>query len=151
MEISGERFGLPTPGSDVTIVSRFDSSRRLPMFSGVLAFSALMLPAESIELPRDTIELRMERFAIPVNVQENASKQLDGIRLLVSSDQGKTWKLHMTGPAESQPIKFVAPRDGLYWFAMQTIDRDGSFSPRDPQPDLKVYINTAGRKIKMRD
>ena len=48
---------------------------------------------------------------------------------------------------------FNAPEDGLYWFAVQFVDKDGKSEPADLKKlhvDVKVFVNTSGKAVKMR-
>jgi hypothetical protein len=50
-------------------------------------------------------------------------------------------------------VTFTAPEDRLYWFALQLVYKDGHSEPADVedlQANMKVYVNTTGRTLKVR-
>ena len=92
-------------------------------------------------------------FAFPPEV-----KEVKGVALFVSRDDGKTWKLSSTVTAEKNSsfklfgdknpgtIEFVAPADGLYSFSTQVLMKDGTKSPADEAKlpvQLRVLIDTS--------
>ena len=76
---------------------------------------------------------------------ERATHDLVELVLYVSTDQGRTW----TGAGKAKPTQdafnYHAEKDGLYWFSVQAVDRDGKYDPPDiaqVPPALKVMIDT---------
>jgi hypothetical protein len=68
------------------------------------------------------------------------------VRLYVSSDQGRTWKLSETAAPELQHFRFNTPHDGLFWFAVQTVDQQGKVYPNsldELRANLRVIVDTA--------
>jgi hypothetical protein len=102
-------------------------------------------------LPKDVVEVQTRRIVIPVQVDPDRQQDIDRLRLFVSEDRGKTWlPLAECRPSEKQ-FSLAAPGDGLYWFAVQVLLKNGAPEPpkvTDLQPGQKVYVNTGGRDIK---
>src|SRR5205814_5654575 len=81
----------------------------------------------------------------PIRVNDARRGDLVELVLYVSTDQGRTW----TGKEKAKPTQdafsFHADKDGLYWFSVQAVDRDGKYDPPDiaqVSPALKVMIDT---------
>lgn len=85
-------------------------------------------------------------FKIPIAVDERAKTTLKELRLFVSSDKGKSWKqAEKIGPKEVY-FMYQAPKDGEYWFGVQTVDKNGVTNPARTTfnpPDLKVRVKGA--------
>jgi hypothetical protein len=76
--------------------------------------------------------------------------QIAKVRLFYSEDQGKSWRLAKESAPTKDAVRFSAPRDGLYWFALQVIWKDGSKKPpalRDLLPAWKVYVRTTANGV----
>jgi hypothetical protein len=96
-------------------------------------------------LPPDVHLMRDRHLQIPIRVNESRRNDLVELVLYVSSDQGRTW----TGAGKAKPTQeafnFHADKDGLYWFSVQAVDREGRYDPPDiaqVSPALKVMIDT---------
>ena len=118
--------------------------------AGVLALAclaAVVLSAESrAAAPTgDRIYYTNQRtFLIPFT-PEPGSTGIQQVLLHVSTDDGRTYKLHATGGPAEKSFKFSAVADGWYWFAVQTQDTAGRFFPPNINlvpPGLKVYVDT---------
>jgi hypothetical protein len=73
------------------------------------------------------------------------SANLSQVLLYVSEDLGKGYKLFSTNSPTDPKFRFTAPGDGWYWFAVQTKDTAGRFSPPNVNavaPGLKVCVDT---------
>lgn len=95
--------------------------------------------------PSDVWTMRDRHLQIPIRVNEARRNDLVELVLYVSTDQGRTW----TGAGKAKPTQdafsFHAEKDGLYWFSVQAVDRDGKYDPADiaqAPPALKVMIET---------
>ncbi len=118
------------------------------MFGIGIVLSTLVLPIDTVELPSDVTVVDRRIFQLPVMTRPESRNLLEGIRVSVSNDQGKTWALVELAKPTVYAVSFESTRDGMYWFAVQTVGKNGKILPANPQPDLKVFINSAGRKIK---
>jgi hypothetical protein len=111
---------------------------------------ALSATSGTIELESDVVELKTRSFAFPVNIAPGQKESVVKPRLYVSQDRGKNWILDGEYPASKETIPFVAPQDGLFWFALQTVAKDGSSDPasgKELKAALKVYVNSAGKSV----
>jgi hypothetical protein len=95
--------------------------------------------------PSDVYTMRDRHLQIPIRVNDARRGDLVELVLYVSTDQGRTW----TGAGKAKPMQdafnFHADKDGLYWFSVQAVDRDGKYDPPDiaqVAPALKVLIDT---------
>lgn len=117
-----------------------------------LAFIGLALAGDPIELPRDVEVIQTEQFAMPLLFDAARQAKIKRIRLFVSEDQGKTWQHQQDYQPTDTQATFTAPRDGLYWFTLQVVLKDGAKEPgteRDLAPSMKVYVNTERRAFKV--
>jgi len=84
-------------------------------------------------------------FRIPFQTQPN-DRRLREVQLMVSTDQGRSWRLTATAtPEQGFFQQFNAPQDGSFWFAVRTVDVQGrSFPPTDDglRAGLKVLVDT---------
>jgi hypothetical protein len=97
------------------------------------------------------IPSRFRTFRIPFNVGPGGG-QIRQVQLYVSTDQGQTWQASATSPPDQRFFRFVAERDGLYWFAVQTLDLDNRVNPptmQGAQPSLKVMVDTAAPTVQL--
>lgn len=96
------------------------------------------------------IEHNSRSFRIPFNYDPEQKSEIKEIALIVSEDQGRTWKpVDRTAP-DARAIAYRAPRDGEYWFAVQTIGKDGRLYPPNSaaiEPKMKVIVDTIPPKI----
>ncbi|MDY3553465.1 hypothetical protein R5W24_002567 [Gemmata sp. JC717] len=71
----------------------------------------------------------------------------------MSEDRGRTWRHEGDYGADTKLIRFDAPDDGLYWFGLQVVFKDGTATPADVKQlkaDRKVFVNTNGRPVVMK-
>jgi hypothetical protein len=94
---------------------------------------------------QDVFTVNARRFRLPLHV--NPAARVDLLRLYVSRDQGRTWaqaaELEPTDLAEG--FAFDAPADGVYWFIVQMLDKDGRKDPETivgATPQVKVRVAT---------
>lgn len=84
------------------------------------------------------------QFKIPFkNDQKNIN--VAQVRLYVSTDQGRRWQYTATASPDEQHFRFSTPSDGLFWFAVQTVDAQGRMFPptqEDFRANLKVIVDT---------
>ncbi len=81
------------------------------------------------------------QFSIPF-VLQSGQQVIVGLKLYVSFDRGQHWELSSQVAASQQQFDFTAQREGEYWFAVQTVDRNGLRSPATvAAPDLIVLVD----------
>jgi septal ring factor EnvC (AmiA/AmiB activator) len=74
------------------------------------------------------------------------------VRLFVSEDRGKTWKHENDFKVSDEKATFTARRDGLYYFAIQMVMKDGKRMPdnrRALSPTMKVYVNSQQKTLRV--
>jgi beta-lactamase regulating signal transducer with metallopeptidase domain len=87
---------------------------------------------------------RQRAFMIPVQIGPGAN--VKEVLLYVSEDEGTTYQLAARGAPADKAFRFSAPRDGCYWFTIQTQGQDGRLYPPDlkrGELSLKVCVDTS--------
>lgn len=94
-------------------------------------------------------------FLIPFKAGAGANK-LKQLQLFVSTDQGQSWQPSAAVPPDLPPDKqnfpFICEHDGLYWFTVQTTDKDGKKFPATldgAKPNLKVMVDSLAPEVKL--
>jgi hypothetical protein len=117
-----------------------------------LASSWLLLPAGAQETSNDVIYSRFAHFRIPFQAGPG-EQQLKQLQLFFSTDHGRSWQPSAIAPPEQRHFRFISERDGLYWFAVQTLDHAGRTFPatmEGAQPTLKVIVDTQPPVVTLR-
>jgi hypothetical protein len=94
--------------------------------------------------PAEESYSRFRQFRIPFKAGPGAER-LSELRLFVSTDQGRSWQQVDQVPAQAAEFRFFSSRDGVYWFTVQTVDKQGRATPPSPQAgevSLKVTVDT---------
>jgi len=116
----------------------------------------LLIPAfaaEPIEVPDDVAEVTTRTFAMPIRIAPDRRDRIERIRFFVSLDRGKTWKHKQDCKAVDGQVCFKAPKDGVYWFALQVVLKSGKREPSEVDnltPAMKVYVNSERQAMKVR-
>jgi hypothetical protein len=101
-----------------------------------------------------TITTDRPHWILPVAVDPAQAATLDHLVLFLSTDRGKTWKAVAKGPPTQRHFSFDAPRDGLYWFSVQTVSKDGSAVPMNVSnmpPMLRVRVTSKQQATSKRE
>lgn len=106
---------------------------------------AILLLAGAVGGPTDPpVAMKDRGVAIPYNLSV-APAEVSEILLYVSIDQGKAWsKGGSIKPTEKQ-FAFQAPTDGLYWFTVAVVYKNGTQVPADvatTPPQQRVLFDT---------
>lgn len=104
----------------------------------------------NIILPKDTYEFQSRSFVIPLKKVDELAKKTKLLRLFVSEDRGKNWSLVREFRLDDARIPMLVGDDGLYWYAVQSVQMDGTLLPEKTSnlsAQLKVYINSERRKV----
>jgi len=94
---------------------------------------------------------RHPMFRIPF--QTDAGGRIKQIQLYVSYDKGSSWHPVVTVTPDQKYFDFRAQQDGLYWFAVRTVDFENRGFPLTmdgAKPGLKVYVDTQPPVIRLR-
>ena len=96
----------------------------------------------------DEYPISSRRIEIPVGYNASERHRIRELRLFVSRDRGKTWQLSGRITPDQTSFVFRAPEDGLFWFSVLVVEKDGSTDPpreTDLQPGLKVRVEPASQ------
>ena len=109
-------------------------------------------PAVSGQAPSPTgtksIATPMRGFGVPFKINADDSSYIE-VQLFVSRDLGKTWQFHARQATDSSEFPFQAERDGEYWFALRTLNRDRKLVPEGQiQPELKIVVDSVRPTLK---
>jgi hypothetical protein len=102
------------------------------------------LDAHAQEPTAGVIFFQLREFNIPFKNDPN-NINVAQVRLYVSSDQGRGWRLSATVAPDGKQFRFSTPQDGYFWFAVQTVYKDGKLFPPsldELRPNLKVIVDT---------
>jgi hypothetical protein len=108
--------------------------------------------AKPEQLGEDVSVIETRSFALPLMIRPDLKDRIDNVRLYVSQDSGKSWVHHANAGTKETSIRYDAPRDGLHWFAVQVVFKDGKTDPADEKgllPSQKVYVNSERKPIKV--
>jgi hypothetical protein len=123
---------------------------RFGMLGTVVALMGLSVEATAQRAPSrradaPVIYHKGRNFKIPFNLNAEGRSRIKEVRLLVSEDTGYNWRPVSKTFPDHQTFTFRSPRDGEYWFAVQTLTVDGKVSPAldaTIEPSLKVIVDT---------
>jgi hypothetical protein len=123
------------------------------MSTAALTLACLLLVGNVVPEPPPPPEpINQRSFTIPVRIDNPASRaEIRELNLLVSRDQGKSWAPSGRVRPEDGGFAFVAPADGVYWFSVQVIDRNGKATPDNPfdaRPSRVVLVDTTRPEVK---
>jgi hypothetical protein len=88
-------------------------------------------------------------FALPINYDPARRQQIERLELFVSTDRGKNWKKTDCATPDQDRFVFSAPKDGIYWFVVQVLGKDGTKEPADLRTTRfvrKVLVDTNEKK-----
>jgi len=93
----------------------------------------------------DVEVVNSQAMDIPNLLTKDKKVEFPKLNLFVSTDRGQTWHLYDTYKSETENLDFEVDSDGLFWFAVQLVRKDGTVSPESKKltPDLKVRIDTS--------
>ncbi|HEY7328955.1 MAG TPA: hypothetical protein VH592_15030 [Gemmataceae bacterium] len=121
------------------------------MGMGPIIWACLALTLHQSSPP--TWYMNTRNVGLPLRLKEQGASDIQQLILLHSADQGGTWEQgESKRPGDPQPFKFHAPKDGVYWFILQQVDRENKATPRDPnrkQPMMIVIVDTAPPQVKV--
>jgi hypothetical protein len=120
--------------------------------SFALAQNTFPAPAFGQGLSNEIIYSRLTAFRIPFDT-DPGQRQIQQIQLYFSTDQGQNWQPAGTATPAQRGFDFRADRDGLYWFAVRTVDFQNLVNPPTLQglrPQLKVCVDTQPPVVSLR-
>ncbi|HVK12166.1 MAG TPA: hypothetical protein VM597_25665, partial [Gemmataceae bacterium] len=98
------------------------------------------------QLPADVTTWTSPSMKIPIDYNPAKRAEIKELLLFVSPDQGVTWNsAAVATPDRDTQFTFNAQADGLYWFNMVVVNKNGTREPADVTkgpPALKVLFDT---------
>jgi hypothetical protein len=91
-------------------------------------------------------------FRIPYST-DAGERRVKEVQLYASTDQGRSWQPYANTSADQPFFKFTAEHDGLFWFAVRTVDLEGRAYPptlEGLRPGLKVVVDTQQPTVNLR-
>lgn len=122
------------------------------MLTCVLAALTAVPAANWPANPRFDSAISLRNFNIPINVDPNRRQEIKELVLMVSTDQGKNWNEAGAATPDQSVFAYNAPGDGLYYFNLVIVDRQGRRDPADVRaipPAMRVLIDTAKPLIRI--
>ena len=114
---------------------------------------ALLAPAQ--EPAAGIIFAGQRQFRIPFK-SDTSTQGIKQLQLFVSADQGRTWSPSAIVAPDQGHFRFMAERDGYYWFTVQTLDVQGKLLPPtldgvgpDAVKVLKVVVDTQPPSVQL--
>ena len=120
------------------------------MLLGPVTLAGLWLMAAAG--PADVVYLNQLGIKIPLDIRSADRQHIKELHLYSSTNEGKTWEQQSVIPADQDSFKFYAPRDGLYWFAIDVVDHEGKHNPPDmykARPSQKIVIDTLRPSVRI--
>jgi hypothetical protein len=139
---------VPRIISRLIVWSTLTERQTLNRIGGVLAVALLFLGQGTASAQGTNVELNyasQRAFKIPFQVDPN-DRRIQQVQLHVSEDQGSTWNQYASlSPVDQRFFHFQTSHDGVFWFGVRTVDRDGKAYPANMaqlQPSLKIIVDT---------
>jgi hypothetical protein len=122
------------------------------MGMGPIVWTCLALTLHQTSPPTWFINTR--NVGLPLSQKDQGRNDIQQFTLLYSADQGATWEQgESKRPGDPKPyFAFHAPKDGVYWFLVQQVDRDNKAKPRDPnqeKPTQIVIVDTTPPQVQV--
>ncbi|MBI1830115.1 MAG: hypothetical protein HYR84_01535 [Planctomycetes bacterium] len=122
-----------------------DSLIAQTMEPGAPALLQNAAPVPRNYLSKSTIQL-------PIQINDQSRSMISEIQLHVKDHPSASWTLRDRVGPSARAFTFQAPRDGEYWFAMVTVDKQGRAFPNDLRNEpagLVVVIDTQAPQIEL--
>ena len=120
---------------------------------GVVAPAGAAPPADDNAAPAVQVtEHNSRSFRIPFNIDPEQKAEIKEIALIVSEDQGQKWTPVERAAPDARAIAFKATHDGEYWFAVQTVSKDGRLYPPNSatiEPKMRVNVDTTPPRLSL--
>ncbi len=117
----------------------------MPLSTAEKAAAPSAAPVQRNYLNKSTIQL-------PIQINEQSRSLISEIQLYVKESPSAAWTLRDKVGPTAKAFNFQVPRDGEYWFAMVTMDKQGRGYPsdlRNEPPGLVVVIDTQLPEIEL--
>ena len=117
-----------------------------------LLMGALAMPVFAQSGRGGVVYTNRKRFAIPFQTDADEIRRLGAneMRLFVSVDGGRRFVKVQSVRPNVRKFTVQAPRDGAYWFAVRTVDRNNQLHPKVAlSAELKVVVDTTSPTLKL--
>jgi len=119
---------------------------------GLGTLTMLTMICAPAQAPTDVYPFNQAKMEIPIRYDPAKKAGIREMLLMVSRNQGESYEQYATGsPDRDTMFMFSAPNDGIYWFHMVIVDKQGKRDPADPTkaptPPMKVLIDTKSPMI----
>ena len=88
---------------------------------------------------------KSKNITIPIAYTPEQKAGIGHVELYASADRGQTWPLVAKVLPNQDKFVYTPPKDGLYWFHMVIVDRQGRRDPANltaEPPPLKMLVDT---------
>lgn len=93
---------------------------------------SVLLLAFGLSAPADDPYILADpNFLIPLNFDESKRATVREVLLYASTDQGRTWLKVAEAKPDAKEFTYTARTEGLYYFAVQSVDKAGVADPPD--------------------
>ncbi len=131
----------------LTLAATSNPADAQPLGHSPAATAPVSPSAETATLP--SVMTRQPMFSIPFTLDPHAAHPVE-VRLFVSADRGANWSFYTRARPADGAFMFRAKEDGLYWFAVRTVDQNLRLRPEGPlQPELQVLIDATGPQLEL--
>jgi hypothetical protein len=117
-----------------------------------MALACLMLGVGAPGSGDEIVYINQKGFTIPISVKPERRADVRELVLYLSRDQGRTWEIHGRTAPDRKGFDYFANSDGLVWFSIAVIDKQGKQDPPDPyraEIGQKICIDTVKPAVKI--
>jgi hypothetical protein len=120
-----------------------------------LVFAFLSIAAPTLaQMPGGAKTYFTNQPSIVIPFAQDGLAQVKQVNLFYSTDQGQNWQWHASAqPGVAKFQTFLAPADGTYWFAVQSIDWQNQQTPptlAQLVPQVKVVVDRRPPSVVLR-
>jgi hypothetical protein len=127
--------------------------RRSAAWTIGLLVAAWASPGECQSSAPKPVHTGKSRFAVPFRSDPAELQRLGAreMRLFVSVDSGGNWLHVQSVSSEATRFTVRAQKDGEYWFAVRTVDREGRLHPEGKlSAELKVVVDSRSPTLEIK-
>src|SRR5262249_29919972 len=109
------------------------------------AFSIICLLWAATVASAETWPLNHRSMQIPIRIEAARRAEIKELQLLYSTDEGRNWSQGGAATPDKEAFAFTAPTDGVYWFGLIIVKKDGTKEPPNAfnlAPSMKVLVDT---------
>src|SRR5262245_10567520 len=128
--------------------------RRCRPWCAVVFFGVALAHASFAQVPGAAKTYFTNQPSIVIPFGQEGMAQVKQVNLFYSTDQGQDWKWHDSAQPGAAKFKtFLAPADGTYWFAVQSIDWQNQSTPAtlgQLVPQVKIVVDRRPPSVLLR-